>query len=146
MNEENKSVELAAMDSSDIIGNITNASSAMYCSFEIETKEDKKRIFNVISGQTESLKSNLNKTIVLKDVVMVPVELVNQETGEVKTSPRVSLIDEKGVAYTSTSWGIYNSLRKLYAVYGTLHFDEPIKVVPTEVQTKNGFTMNLKLL
>lgn len=135
---------IAKADTS-IIDSMKYASNDLYTSFPIETLEDKISVYNAMSGSGESLKSNANKVINMVDVIVVPVDLTNDD-GTISKIPRTTIIAEDGTYYSSTSYGVYNSIRKISAVFGGLHFDPPLKISPVEVKTKNGFTINIKLV
>lgn len=127
-----------------IMDGIRNASSDIYASFTAETHADRIKLYNATAGEGQTLKENLNKVLEVVDVVIMPVDVMNDD-GTTSTVPRTTLITKKGDCVSATSWGIYNSVKKIMGIFGSLHFDEPLKVSPVEVKTKNGFTMNLRL-
>lgn len=141
--EENKMVALT--ENQRIVEGIENAASEIFHSFTVETKEDRMKLYNATSVEGKTLKSSINKVIEVVDVVAMPVEVRNDD-GTQSTVPRVTLISKKGEFFTATSWGVYNSLRKIAGIFGGLHFEEPLKISPVEVKTKAGFTINLQLV
>lgn len=128
-----------------IIGSIKNAADEIYHSFDVDTPEKKKILYNATTSSEGTLKENVNKVIEVVDVVIMTVEVIN-DNGEKSLNARTTLITKDGKFLSATSWGIYNSVKRLMAIYGGLHFDPPLKVAPVEVKTKNGFTLNLKLV
>lgn len=141
----NENKEMAVFNGNGIIADMQSASADIFTSFEVTTDDDRKQVFNAMSGQGEALKSNLNKTISMRDVVILSSSRKDDDGNEVDI-PVISIITTDGKVFASTSWGVYNSMRKLASVYGTLHFEKGLKVCPVEVKTKNGYTMNLKVV
>lgn len=85
---------------------------------------------------SENISDNLGKTINLVNIVIQPVELVNDTTGEVETAPRVVLIDQDGTAYSGTSIGLLTSVRNTLAALGQpASWPQP---VPVQVIEKKG--------
>lgn len=141
LNEET-ALSVAERVSESIITGMANASCAMFSSFEPDTREEKAALLNA-TNDGKPLMDNCGKTIALVDVVVMPVEVINDDD-TAATCPRVSLLTADGTVYTAVSWGVYKALQKIYAVYGTLHFaDEPLVVEAKRVKTKKGQTINL---
>lgn len=131
-----------------------------FVSFSPEGNEGKVKLFNAINSPDKRLSDMKNTPIMLADVIVSVVDLSEEKDtkdakdkaptgfipeGEKRKGYRVVMIDADGVSYTATSQGIYNSICTLRNVFGTLHFDEPIKIVIKEVKTKNGNTMTMTL-
>lgn len=131
----------------DIVNSMNDTSNVMYQSFQAETKADRIKLFNASSGDGETVKSNLNKRIDIADVIVIPVEVKNED-GTSDIVPRSTIITQDGRYISATSWGVFNSLQKLAKIFDGLHFekDDYITVMPVEVKTKNGFTINLRVV
>lgn len=127
-----------------IISSIKNSNSEIFCSFEATTEEDRKLLYNASMSGT-SIKEVKNKTINLMDVIIMPVDVTNED-GTTSVVPRVALISVEGEIFVGTSWGMYNSLKRIQAIYGTLHFDNGLKISPIDVPTKKGSTITIKLI
>lgn len=125
-----------------IVSGLNDTSNVMFHSFDVDTKEDKIKLFNACSSDGTPVKSMVNKEITIKDVVVLPVEL-EDDVGNRTINPRTVIIADDGKYYTATSWGVYRSIQKLNAIFGGLHFEDGLKVEPKEVSTKKGFTINL---
>lgn len=125
----------------NIINGMNNAQCAMFCSFQPDTREGKARMLNA-TNDGNPLMDNVGKEIPLQDVVIMPVEVINDDEST-SVCPRVSLLSADGEVYTAVSWGCYKALQKIYAVYGTLHFDDPLIIEAKRVKTKRGQTINL---
>lgn len=136
---------IIATEAQSIVTGIQNAANEIFHSFTVETMEDKIKLFNATNGDGQTIKENVNKVLEVVDVVIMPVE-VKDEDGSTSTVPRTTLITKKGDLISATSWGVYNSVKKINAIFGSLHFEGGIKISPVEVKTKGGFTINLKLV
>lgn len=141
MNENN---EMMVAQKQDIIAGMEETSSTMYMSFNSNDLDDKKLLYMATNGGT-LLKEVLNKTLKMMDVVITEGTVVNKETGAVDTVPRTSIITAEGEVYTASSWGVYNCLKRINAIFGGLHFEEGLPIIPKQVKTKNGFTMTIDL-
>lgn len=127
-----------------------------YTSFKVSTIQEKKALYNSINAPDGRLADHINKVIDIRDVVINTVTLTADKSD---TSPngwgnreedqdafRVIIIDKDGTTYTATSSGIYNSVRNIFNIFGTLHFDEEMKAEVKQVKTKNGNTLTLALV
>lgn len=141
MNENNEMNFGAKMD---IIGGMEQTEAAMYMSFKPQDIDDKKLLYAATNGGT-LLKEVANKTLKMMDVVITEGTVTNKETGEVGTVPRTSIITTEGEVYTAASWGVYNCLKRINAIFGGLHFDDGLAIIPKQVKTKNGFTMTIDI-
>lgn len=125
--------------SKDAMSMLTNPSNDFLCTIQDDgTRETKVKIYNAINSAEKSLADMLGKTIELVDVVAHPVQLIDEETGEMVDTIRTVLIDKNGVAYTAVSGGVTNSLQKLFMIFGMPTWDEPVKVEVKQVKTRNG--------
>jgi hypothetical protein len=104
----------------------------------------------VTSALTSSLPidEHTGKTIHLSNIVVQPVELQNDETGEIQTAPRVVLIAADGVAYHGTSIGLLSSVRNILAGMGDPStWDEPLAIQVVRQKSNKGlgsfFTVKL---
>lgn len=115
-----------------------------YCSIVAETFEDKAKVFNAMSSPDERLRDHINEVIKIKDVYCEVVECENKETGVVSEAPRVVVIDTEGKSYQCVSSGIFNSLKRLFTVFGMPTWEQG---VPCKVkQISNGERQILTLV
>ena len=56
------------------------------------------------------------------------IDVIDDKTGEIRTSPRTILIDPDGNTYSATSYGIYNALRRLVAIFGAPTWENGVTV------------------
>lgn len=152
--EENKEVKNEVVVATPVESSLTlqeelgRNSQEFYCSMKAETLDDKKAIFNAMGKCDFRLSDCLNKTINLKDVIAQRYTSVDAETGEVTEKIRTIFIDTEGVTYASASKGLFNSLKKVFALIGMPNtWAEPIALQVVETTTKQGFkTFEIKLV
>lgn len=139
MTNEIKVVETNEQVPADFANELTGVveRNTMFCSFEAVTPEDKKKLFNAMNSSENALGDHIGETIAVKDVFCETVTIVREETGEKIIAPRIVLIDEKGNTYNSTSFGIFNSLKKLMQVFGVPTWHDPVKVKVKQLN-RNG--------
>lgn len=116
-----------------------------FVSFKVESPADQIKLYNAMNSPQYRVADMINKPISMVDAVLVPCQLVREETGEVYDAIRAIIIDADGNTFAATSTGIVSSLRNIYNVFHTLHFDEPLKVTVQQVTVKRGNTLTLKL-
>ena len=115
-------------DDSKFIVDLTSRTTS-YCSMKATTAAEKTDLYNAMNAPAKRLKECINEVIEIKDVFVEVVHCTNTETGERVPVPRTVLIDSNGTGYQAVSSGIFNALRKLFAVFGEPHtWTEPIKV------------------
>lgn len=125
--------------------NMNDNNADMFMSFKPETTEDKVALYNALNSPDFKVSDMINKNIKIRDAVLRQVDMVDEDTGEVQSAVRSIIIDTDGKTYSATSTGVYNSLRNINAVFGTLHFDDGLKVVVQQIQTKKGSTLSLAI-
>lgn len=111
----------------------------IYCSKVIETEEEKKEMFNALESCDILLNDCVNNEIDLKDIYIEERQVVDKETGEVKTKFRTILFDANGQTYATGSYGIYNILSKIVKIYGLPNtWEKPLKVKVAKKPIKDG--------
>lgn len=124
---------------SDIQGKI-------FCSKIVESDKDKKELFNALEQCDVVLNDIVGTEIVLKDVYCEEKQVLDDETGELKTKFRTILFDVDGKTYATGSYGIYNVIKKLCSIYGLPTWENGIKVKVAKRPMGNGkstLTLNL---
>lgn len=112
----------------EILDGINTATTSIYSSFVAESNDDKAKLYNALNSPEVRIADHIGKEINVKDVIIEPVDIVDEKTGEVRTTPRVTLIDVSGHTFTATSYGIYNSLKRIFGLYGSPTWEEGIPV------------------
>lgn len=146
--ETNLTTNTTTENSLTLMEDLNRNSKEIYCSLSMDTVEDKQTIFNALGECDYRLSDKLNTTIALKDVIIQKYSSYNQETGEVTDKFRTVLIASNGETYASASKGLYNSVKKLFAIMGMPDsWAEPINIQVVETKTKQGFkTFEIKLV
>lgn len=117
-----------------------------YASMDLTQPENKVKLYNAINGASDKVSDLINREFILKDAVTVPATVVDEKTGEQRYIVRSILIDGEGNSYSCSSSGMQNSLRNILAIFGTLHFDEGLKVRVKQIETKRGRTFTIELV
>jgi len=110
-----------------------------YSSIKGNDLETRKKVYTAVTNAA-SLGDNLGKTIQLVDIIVQPVESVNEGTGMLEQYSRTTFIDAEGNAYAAGSDGVLTATRTLLAVMGqpsTWAAPLPVKVV--EKKGNKGF-------
>ena len=139
--EENK--ELIVANSREISMDMEVNSSQAYTSLGNETREEKALLYRAMSNPDKRLGDCINQVIKVKDVYMEIVDMLNEETGELVRTPRIVLIDEKGVTYQCVSFGIFNALKRVFQVFGKPTWGEPIAMKVIQVTRKEKKMLSL---
>lgn len=123
----------------DLIESLKNPTNQLYCSIENDgSRNSQIAIYNAISSAEKKIADCINETIEVVDVAAHPVDLLDENTGEVLTVLRTILIDKKGVAYAAVSQGITNSLSRIFSIVGQPSWkNNPVKMKIKQVQTRN---------
>lgn len=124
--------------------NAFNRETNQFVSFRAEDMKSKIRLFNAMNQPKYKVSDMINKKIKLKDVILMNVTMEGDD-GEQDTGIRSVLIDADGNAYNATSNGIFSSLTNLYMIFGTLHFEEPLEILISQIPTKRGSTLSITL-
>lgn len=132
-------VNKADLATKDSLSLLKNPAEDFYCTIPDDgSYESRVAKYNALNGGDKKVSEMLGKTIELVDVAAHPVQLADEETGEIIETLRTVLIDKHGNAYSAVSAGITNSLQKLFMIFGSPHWDNPVKVEVRQIQTRNG--------
>lgn len=124
--------------------NAFNRETNQFVSFRAEDMKSRVRLFNAMNQPKYKVSDMINKKIKLKDVILMNVTMEGED-GEQDTGIRSVLIDADGNAYNATSNGIFSSLTNLYMIFGTLHFEDPLEIMISQIPTKRGSTLSITL-
>ena len=126
-----------------------------YMSFNATTQDEKIKLYNAINVPDYKLSDFINKTLILRDVIIMGVEIKLEDSSfdkrdfdsvdEKRKANRVILIDTDGKSYAATSDGISNAVRTLMNVFGSLHFENGLSVTVKQVNVKRGSLLTLSL-
>ena len=111
----------------------------VYCSKVAETEKEKKELFNALESCDALLNDCVGQEINIKDIYVEEKQVMDDETGEIKTKYRTILFDENGQTYATGSYGIYNVLKKIVQIYGLPEsWEKPLKVKVAKRPIGNG--------
>ena len=113
------------------------------CTVKGDTPEEKALVFNAANNPQHKINDFINKKIMVKDFYAETLELVNEKTGEVEKAPRIVLIDDQGEAYECVSVGMFSSLKKLIAIFGSPTWETPLPVIIKQEKVKNGTMLTM---
>ena len=124
----------------DLIAQLKNPDGAFYCSIADDGKRATKvAIYNAVNNAQESLDEHIGEELSVVDVVAYPVQLVDENTGEIVNALRTILIDKDRNSYSAVSQGVTNSLSRIFSIVGEPSWkDEPLKLKAKKVATRNG--------
>lgn len=137
--------EVAVMDvaSVDLVEQLKNPNGQFYCSIADDgSRKSKVAIFNAINSADESLGDHIGEVLEVVNVVAHPVELADEETGELITALRTVLVTKDGKTYTAVSQGVTSALSRIFSIIGMpdggAWEKEPVKMKIKQVKTRNG--------
>lgn len=100
-----------------------------YSSLIPKDKKEETILFNAINNPDYKISDFINTEIVVQNVICEMVQCTNKETGELQSVPRIILITPNNETYQAVSVGIYNSMKKVFAIKGLPEtWEEPIKI------------------
>lgn len=139
-NENAESTEIMPVVASPdaIVAEFTGNAPAFYCSFRPSSDAAKAELYNAMNNADVQIGDHIGQIINMRDIIVEPVEIVNDETGEMEKAPRCIIIDTEGHSYTSTSTGIYNALRRLCNVFGSPSWPNGLPVKVRQINTRGG--------
>lgn len=141
---ENTSVALKEeVASIDLVKTLKEPDNNFYCSIVDEgDRKSKIAIYNAINSVDERVSNHIGEVIECVNIVAHPVQLVDDQTGEVVIALRTVLIDKNGKSYGAVSQGIASSLQKIFSIVGMpdggAWEKEPVKMKFRQVQTRNN--------
>lgn len=128
-----------------------NEKSNIFTTLKCESETDKKKLYNALENCDVLLMDVINSELSIKDVYVQEIHKVvkndkdeiqyNEKTGEVliQTKYRTIIFDENGKTYATGAYGVINSLKRIFSIYGTPNnWTEPVKVKVVRKSTKNG--------
>lgn len=85
-------------------------SSLVLTSLDQSAKEGRILLFKLLNQSLPHLDDVVNQTIAVTDYLVTPVELVNEESGELKRVPLIRMIDAKGEGWQTTAPAVLKAL------------------------------------
>lgn len=117
-----------------------------YCTMQAVDDRAKVTLYNACSNPLK-VADFIGKQIKLMHFYVEIIQTVSEQSGEIVNVPRVVLIDEAGKGYQAVSIGMYNSLKRVVALFGEPGtWNRPHTVEIQQISTKNGRTFNLLMI
>ena len=104
--------------------------------------------YNATSNPANKLKEHVNEVLSLVHVSVECVEVSKEDAPDDKViAPRIVLITDDGQSYSCVSIGVYQSLKRMFALLGAPDtWTEPVKIKPVLISTKKGQVLSLNLV
>ena len=119
----------------------------MVCSIQPtgNRKEDAK-IFAALNNPEFRIANFINKRIKVQNVLVEIREIMDDETGEIDTAPRVVLISDDGKAYQAVSKGIFNAVKNAYEVFGKAPWEPPLEIEIKQIAVGKGSMLTFDVI
>lgn len=135
------------MDDSSTSDNIMKSMDlGSYCSMKPSTREGKIKLYNAVSNPKFRLGDMINEVISINDISVEIVEIENEKTGNIDRAPRIVMIDDKGEGYVCVSFGVMNSLKRIFKMLGEPHWDEAVKIKIRQINKDDKRLLTLELV
>ena len=133
-------VKATAMDGVTVSSLSDPGQSQMYCSIRDDgSMASKARIFNSINSPDKRISDCIGEVINLANIVAHPIQLIDENSGELIETMRMVLVDDKGTSYEAVSTGIVNAVARILQIFGQPEtWAAPIRVKPVQKGTRNG--------
>lgn len=110
-----------------------------YCSLQGDSQTDRLKVYEAVSN-SQPFETIIDKVINVTDVIIQPVEIADNKTGEISNRNRIVLVTEKGAAYGCTSMGVETSVKNLFGIVGTPPWNPALPLKPVKKKGNNGFS------
>ena len=119
----------------------------MVCSIQPtgNRKEDAK-IFAALNNPEFRIANFINKRIKVANVLVEIREILNEDSGEIETVPRVVLISEEGKAYQAVSTGIFNAVKSAFQVFGAAPWEPPLEIEIKQIAVGKGSMLTFDVI
>lgn len=130
------------------IVDLTQPRTVSYSSWNPESMEEKKQLFNASNNPIHRIKDEINMRFKIKHIYCEVVDCVNRDTGEVNKAPRIVLIDENGEGHTCCSLGIFSAIKKLLSSLGEpTTWPEPVEIEIKQInKEKDRSTLTFNII
>ena len=141
-------IEDSAVSAATLSNEIANLSHGQVSVFSTITGTDHASKIEVLDamGNSVPLDDNIGKVINLKNVVVQQIEMADQATGELRSQPRITLIDADGTSYHVISNVVFKDLKNFFGILGMpANWPAPLPVVAESSKATVGKFISLKI-
>ncbi len=119
----------------------------MVCSIQPtgNRKEDAK-IFAALNNPEFRIANFINKRIKVANILVEIREILNEDSGEIETAPRVVLISDEGKAYQAVSKGIFSAVKNAFEVFGAAPWDPPLEIEVKQIALGKGSMLTFDVI
>ena len=115
-----------------------NGGNAVTHFFDTSTMDGKMALYNAMQTP-DKVDDHLNEELDVTNVLAQAVEVMNNETGEMRQSTRVVIVSEQG-NFSATSPTLAHAFGNLFSVFGTPNtWAAPLKLKIVERKSRNGY-------
>jgi hypothetical protein len=141
---EDSSVSSAAL--SNEIAALASGRVSVFSTIQGDDFETKLAVIDALDNAVSLQDNAIGKTINLTNAVVQHIEMPDQN-GELKSQPRVTLIDADGSAFYVISNVVFKDLKNYFGVLGMPHtWPAPLPVAAEKGKGKQGSFITLKLV
>lgn len=121
---------------------LQNVEQSFISSIQATDRKSSVALYNAMNSGDNALADMVGIELEITDFVAHTVQLRDEVTKQPVDALRVVLIDKEGKAYHAISEGVVSSMQKIIGIVGPAPWrEEPLKVVPKNVKTRNKFTV-----
>lgn len=117
----------------------------VFCSMVCETIEEKVQLYNAINNADASLDDMVGKQITVVNVYAERYTAEDEEENKDGFEPvekekiMITLICKDGKTYATNSKGVYNSIKRAFALFGVPTWKDGVTFAVCKVKTKGGY-------
>lgn len=116
---------------------LTGVSNNVFCSIKANSDDEAKKLFNALETCDALLNDLVGEEINMKDLY-IEERKVQNDNGEEITKYRTIIFDTEGKTYATASYGVFNTLKKIIAIYGSPTWENGVKVTVAKRPIGNG--------
>lgn len=125
--------------------------SQQYYSIIPQNRKEAVQVYNAINNPDERLADFINKQIKVKHILIETVVIVKENCDDPFEDkdivPRTVIIDENGISYVAVSFGIFNSMKRIVAMFGEPNtWEEPVTIEVKQIKKGQNSILTLNIV
>ena len=118
---------------------VNSANGRVFSTIKVETKEDKKKLYNALQNCDVMIKDIPGQQITFDGIYINEYQKVElKEDGTPRIGHKTILFGTDGKTYITTSNYFFNSISQIIDANGGVSKDDPLTIKITKKATKNG--------